>query len=99
MGTQFYWYLHCTIYIPLILFSMLSGYFVYFADKGNFLNFDVLKYFFSWLSAYGMVEYTYRTITNFYLMDLYFMAAFTLFVLYIFYTFMMLVRFKFNALN
>ncbi len=99
MGTQFYWYLHCTIYIPLILFSMLSGYFVYFADKGNFLNFDVLRYFFSWLSAYGMIEYAYRTITNFYAMDLYFITAFILFVLYLLYTFIMLVRFKFNALN
>jgi len=99
MGTQFYWYLHCTIYVPLILFSMFSGYFIYFAAQGNFLNFEVVKYFFSWLSAYGMVEYTYRTITNFYPMDLYFIAAFTLFVLYISYTFIMLIRFKFNVLN
>lgn len=99
MGTQFYWYLHCTIYIPFILFTMFSGYFIYFAGKGNFLNFDVFKYFFSWLSAYGMFEYAYRTLTSLYIMDLYFVAAFTLFVLYISYTFIMLVRFKFSILN
>jgi len=99
MGTQFYWYLHCSIYIPLILFSMFSGYFIYFFNKGNFLNFDVIRYFFSWLSAYGMIEYIYRTLTNFYSMDLYFIAAFTLFILYLSYTIIMLIRFKFNVLD
>ncbi|MFN3527518.1 MAG: glycosyltransferase, partial [Candidatus Altarchaeaceae archaeon] len=59
MGTQFYWYLHSTIYIPTIIYSMIYGYFIYFFEKGNIISFDVFKYFFSWLSAYGMFEYAY----------------------------------------
>lgn len=99
MGTQFYWYLHCSIYIPSILFSMIYGYFTYFFLKNNIISIDVLRYFFSWLSAYGMVEYAYRVFTGFYKMDLYFIAAFTLFVLYLLYTFIMLIKFKYAMKN
>ncbi|MEM2918784.1 MAG: glycosyltransferase [Candidatus Altiarchaeota archaeon] len=99
MGTQFYWYLHCSVYIPSILFSMISGYFTYFFFKNNVISIDVFRYFFSWLSAYGMIEYAYRVFTGFYRMDLYFIAAFTLFVLYLLYTFMMLIRFKYDMRN
>lgn len=99
LGTQFYWYLHCSIYIPSILFSMVSGYFTYFFAKGNFISFEVMRYFFSWFSAYGMIEYTYKTLNGFYQMDLYFIAAFTLFILYLLYTFIMLIRFKYTLRN
>lgn len=67
--TQSYWYLHGLLYIPITLYTMVSGYFKYFVAHNNFISFSVVKYFFSWLSLYGMIEYFYRVITGIYPFD------------------------------
>lgn len=67
--TQSYWYLHALIYIPITLYAMISGYFKYFVAHNNIISFSVGKYFFAWLSLYGMIEYFYRIITGIYKID------------------------------
>ncbi len=57
---HFYWYIHAILYIPIVLYMMLGDYLKYFVLKNDFISFSVAKYFFSWLSLYGMVE----TFTN-----------------------------------
>ena len=40
-----------------IIYQMVSGYFVYFASKGIFLSFGVVRFFFEWLSIVGFVRW------------------------------------------
>jgi len=64
--SQFYWYVHATIYLPTMLYMMISGYYKYFLVKNDILSLAVFKYFFSWMSFYGMIEMVYRVITGYY---------------------------------
>lgn len=51
-----YWYIHALLYIPMVLYMMFGDYFKYFALQNNVVSFGVMKYFFAWLSLFGMFE-------------------------------------------
>ncbi len=94
LPTQIYWYLHGFIYIPIVFYQVSSGYLEYFAAYQNYLSFEVGKYFFSWFSVYGMLEYAYKTFAGIYEMTLPFYFLVVMFALYIFYDVMMLRKFS-----
>lgn len=62
--TQLYWYVHGLVVLPITFYQIFGGYYEYFAAFKNFFSFEVLKYFFGWLSTYGMLEYSYKTFTG-----------------------------------
>lgn len=70
--TQIYWFVYGLFCIPITLYQIFGGYMKYFVAYNNLFSLDVVRYFFGWFSAYGMVEYTYRTITGEYVMGLIF---------------------------
>lgn len=90
--TQIYWFFHGFVYIPIIIYQILGGYLKYFAIYGNYFSFDVVRYFFSWFSIYGMIEYVYRTITGEYDINLLFYLLITMFALYLIYDLLLLIR-------
>jgi len=92
--TQLYWYLHGFIYIPILFYQVFSGYFKSFLAYGDYLSFGVVKYFFGWFSAYGMIEYTYKNFLGIYKANLFFYILLTMFTLYILYDILMLLKFS-----
>ncbi|MEA3254898.1 MAG: glycosyltransferase [Candidatus Altiarchaeota archaeon] len=91
--TQVYWYIHGFVYVPIVMYQVFGGYFQYFAAYKNFFSFEVMKYFFGWFTAYGMVEYTYKTFGGMYDANLLFFLLLTMFVLYITYDILILLKF------
>ncbi len=90
--TQIYWYIHGFVYIPIVVYQIFGGYFQNFVFYKNFFSFEVLKYFFSWFSMYGMMEVVYKTLSGVYDATLLFFLLVSMFSLYVVYTIMLLVR-------
>ncbi len=57
MPTQLYWFLHAFIYLPIVLYQMIGGYFRYFVSYGNIASFAVFEYFFNWFTVFGMIGF------------------------------------------
>ncbi len=51
-------YLQAVIIGSITVYQIVSGYFLYFASKGIYLSFDVLQFFFQWLSIAGFIRWT-----------------------------------------
>ena len=51
-------YMQAIIMGALTLYNIFSGYIVYFASRGVFMNLNVLKFFFEWFSIVGFVKWT-----------------------------------------
>ena len=83
--TQIYWFVYGFFCIPITMYQISDGYLKYFIAYNNFFSLDVARYLFGWFSAYGMVEYTYRTITGEYFMDLIFFLILSVFCLNLIY--------------
>ncbi|MBN2014697.1 MAG: glycosyltransferase family 2 protein [Candidatus Altiarchaeota archaeon] len=99
--TQIYWFIHGLICIPITLYQIFEGYLRYFIAYDNFISMDVARYFFGWFSAYGMVEYTYRTITGEYIMSILFfliVGSFCLNMIYIIAAIMKMAEFRLRYL-
>jgi cellulose synthase/poly-beta-1,6-N-acetylglucosamine synthase-like glycosyltransferase len=79
--TQMYWFVHGFVVLPITFYQIFFGYFQYFVAYKNYLSFSVLKYFFGWISVYGMLEYSYKTFSGEYLMNLIFILVFLVFCL------------------
>ncbi len=92
--TQIYWYVYSFLYLPIVSYQILGGYLEYFAAYKNYLSFEVLKYFFSWFSVYGMVESSYKSFVGIYTMDLAFFTLLIMFSLYMTYNFLMMLKFS-----
>ena len=91
--TQIYWYIHGFVYVPIVMYQVFGGYLQHFATYKNFFSFEVMKYFFSWFSVYGMVEYTYKTFMGVYDANLLFFLLLMMFILYILYDVLILLKF------
>jgi cellulose synthase/poly-beta-1,6-N-acetylglucosamine synthase-like glycosyltransferase len=61
---QTYWFMHALVYIPLISYQIINGYFQWFASKGMWFTSDSIIYFVKWLTMYGTFDYTYRIATS-----------------------------------
>ncbi len=79
--SQMYWFLHGFVVIPLTFYQVFDGYFKYFIAYNNFFSIDVLKYFFSWFSVYGMIDYTQKALMGEYQFTQIFLLAMGVFIL------------------
>jgi len=91
---QIYWFLHGLVVIPITLYQIFDGYLKYFVAYSNFLSLNVLKYFFGWLSAYGIVEYSYNTLAGNYPMTPFFVLVVATFALNLAYNLLALSTFS-----
>src|SRR3989338_7091 len=60
MPTQLYWFVHAVLYVPLVFYQMIGGYYKYFVIYGNAITPDALIYFIKWITTYGMAEFIYN---------------------------------------
>lgn len=60
---QSYWFVHAMIYIPLVLYQIVSGYVQWFASKGDCCSADAVMYFIRWFTTYGTFDYIYNFAT------------------------------------
>ena len=91
---QIYWFIHGLFVTPITLYQVFDGYLKYFVAYNNILSFNVFKYFFGWVSAYGMVEYTYNTLTGQYPMTVFFLLVVTTFLLNLIYNLLAITKFS-----
>lgn len=66
LPTHIYWYIFSLLYLPSVLYWMISGYYQYFFINGNFVSYDVIVYFIKWFSSYGMFDLIYKVIIGVY---------------------------------
>jgi len=98
--TQLYWYFHSFLYLPLVLYQILSGYFNYFLAYGNVISLEVFKYFFNWFTVFGMVELIYKTMIGAYALTPLLLLTIVVFILSLSFNFYSLFRFsEFNIYN
>ncbi len=64
--TQLYWFFHAFAYLPLVIYQIATGYFVWFVSYGKYLTPDAIMYFVKWLTTYGMAEFIYNIYTGVY---------------------------------
>ncbi len=57
---QTYWFLHALVYMPVVLYQMVGGYFQWFASRGDFFSTDAIMYFVKWMTAYGTADFLYN---------------------------------------
>lgn len=91
---QVFWYFYGLIYVPIALYQIFGGYIQNFAAYGNYFSIEVAKYFFNWLSAYGMAEYVYNTFTGVYPTTVAFYTLLIMFLLYMTYNLLMVNKFS-----
>jgi len=92
--TQIFWFIHGLLYIPIAINDIFGGYVRYYLLNNTILSLDVIRYFIAWFSMYGMIEYTYRTLTGVYQITLIFYLTLFLFILYQIFNFLVLYRFR-----
>ncbi len=92
--TQLYWYIHSVVVLPITFYQIFGGYYQYFASFKNFFSFEVLKYFFGWFSAYGMLEYSYNSLIGEYGVSPFFYLVFIVFFLNMFYNLIAILKFS-----
>jgi cellulose synthase/poly-beta-1,6-N-acetylglucosamine synthase-like glycosyltransferase len=91
---QIYWFIHGLVAIPTTIYQILDGYLRYFVAYNTFLSYNVLKYFFGWISAYGIIEYAYKTFTGQYQTTPFFILVFTTFALNLAYNLLAIAKFS-----
>ncbi|MFH1125646.1 MAG: glycosyltransferase [Candidatus Altiarchaeota archaeon] len=91
---QIFWYLYSLIYIPIAFYQIFGGYIQNFAVYKNYLSLEVVRYFFNWFSAYGMVEYVYKTVNGVYPVTTAFYTLLVMFVLYMTYNLLIMTKFS-----
>ncbi|MFC2163068.1 glycosyltransferase [Candidatus Altiarchaeota archaeon] len=92
--TQLYWFIHGFIAFPITMYQLFNGYLIYFAKYEDYISYNVLKYFFGWISLSGMIEYSYNTITGVYPMTSVFILCFTSFILGMSYNLLSIIRYS-----
>jgi cellulose synthase/poly-beta-1,6-N-acetylglucosamine synthase-like glycosyltransferase len=90
--TQMYWFLHGLISLPLTAYQLGFGYLTYFVQYHDYFSMNVAAYFFNWFSFYGMVDYSIKSFTGVYPMNLVFIFCFASFTLGTLYTFLAIFR-------
>ena len=91
---QIFWYVYSIIYIPIAFYQIFSGYIQNFAAYSNYISIEVAKYFFNWFSAYGMVEYVYKTAQGIYPVTTAFYTLVAMFILYMVYNLLVMTKFS-----
>ena len=66
LPNQLYWFVHAFLYVPVILYQIIEGYFRYFYSVGEFLSYNVFMYFFKWFTIFGMGDFMYKIFSGVY---------------------------------
>lgn len=53
-------YVQSVIMSAITIYNLVSGYMTYFADKGVYMSWGVVKFFLEWFSLVGFVRWTYN---------------------------------------
>jgi cellulose synthase/poly-beta-1,6-N-acetylglucosamine synthase-like glycosyltransferase len=64
MPNQIYFFLQGFIILPITIYQIFSPYYTWYVSYGNYLSLEVLKYFLTWVSAYGTINYVHNTLTG-----------------------------------
>ncbi|MCX6695331.1 MAG: glycosyltransferase [Candidatus Altiarchaeota archaeon] len=92
--TQLYWFVHGFVALPISIYQILYGYLTYFVKYSDFVSFNVFKYFFGWISMYGMLEYSFNSFTGVYPMNAFFLLCFVSFFLGVSYNVLSITRYS-----
>ncbi len=57
---QIYFFVQGMFIVPITIYQIVSGYLEYFAQYGNYLTFDAIKFFFGWMSVFGVIELSFN---------------------------------------
>ena len=91
--TQFYWYIHAAVYMPIAIFLMLYGYNQYFLSSNVVVSLDVVKFFISWLTVYGIFDLIYNVfITHTYAMSLMIITVIIMYFVSLIYTILVFIK-------
>jgi len=83
-----YWYFHALVMGILIFLQVFVGYYSFYYVNGNFISFEVVKYFFYWFSVFGIMNLAYQIIIgNFQLKLLYVLNFLVVILTYIIYAY------------
>jgi len=55
-----FWYIQAIVMSIFISFQIISGYYIYFFLKNIVFSWEVVRYFFEWLSIVGVIKWTYN---------------------------------------
>ncbi len=69
LPTHLYWYIFSLVYLPSVVYWMLSDYYRYFFLNNNIISLSVLQFFLKWFTTYGMFDLMYKTWTGVYLLN------------------------------
>src|SRR5437867_4851908 len=64
--TQLYWFIHSFLYLPIVLYQIFNGFFVYFVQKGMMFSSDSFIYFIKWFMIIGMADFIYKVAVGIY---------------------------------
>ena len=64
LPNNIYFFVQGLIILPINLYQILNGYMEYFVHYGNYLNLNVIKYFFDWFTAFGAIQFIYNVTTG-----------------------------------
>lgn len=81
MPNQVYFYVQGFIILPITFYQIFHGYLEYFVHWGNYLTWDVIKYFFGWMTMYGTFNFINNTLTGVWPMTFSFPFFFASFIL------------------
>jgi cellulose synthase/poly-beta-1,6-N-acetylglucosamine synthase-like glycosyltransferase len=94
LPTQIYWFFHFFVYVPAMFYQVVEGYGRSFLENNIIISKDVFMYFFSWFTAYGVFEYSYKTYVGQYDPTSGFYLLTIMFSLYIAYNIILLFKFE-----
>jgi len=57
-------YVQAVIMGTITIYKIASGYMIYFADKGVYMSWGVVKFFFEWLSIVGFAKWTFSVLSG-----------------------------------
>jgi hypothetical protein len=64
LPNNIYFFVQGIIILPINIYQMLNGYNQYFVSYGNYLNLNVVKYFFDWFTAFGAIQFIYNVMAG-----------------------------------
>ena len=64
LPNQIYFFVQGFFIVPITLYQIFNGYYIYFVSKGNILDLSVIKFFVGWSSIFGALELIYNNLTG-----------------------------------
>ncbi len=84
--SQFYWYVHAFVYVPIILYMMLVFWSTTVVNVSGYFSLEFIQYIFTMFSVYGIYTLIVKVITLEYAMTEMILFSLTMFFLSVIYT-------------